>query len=112
MTLGQNKYVSAFHDQLDHLLVKHKYSHFVEALYNCMVQTHSSDYGKHAVVQDKFLELMKCLFAHFPKVRTLQAMLCLGDCIGPTQRCKRISQKFYEAGDHQHKNCYSSRFEG
>ena len=97
--MGQNKYVAAFHDQIDQMLVKHKYSRYVEALYNRMVRTHPGGVGKHAVAQDEYLELMNRLFAKFPKVRTLKGMVKLGDYIGPTQRCKQLAQKFYVRKD-------------
>ena len=93
--LGQSKYVAAYHDQNNQMLVKHGFRRYVEALYNRMVRTQPGGHGKHAVAQDEFLGLMNRLFAKFPKVRTLEGMGKLGDCIGPTQRCKRFVQKFY-----------------
>ena len=75
--------------------MKTTYQCFVEALYNHMVRTHPSGPGKHAVAQDEFLELLNRIFAMFPKVRMLKGMSQSGDCLCPTQRCKRFCQKYY-----------------
>jgi hypothetical protein len=46
VVLNQNKYVAAFHEQLQMVLVKHKFRRYVEALRNRTVRTHPKSSGK------------------------------------------------------------------
>ena len=91
VSLGQNKYVACFHDQINELLVKHDYRRYVESLLNRMIRTQP---GKGAVAQDEYLELMNRLFAMFPKVRTLKGMGRLATYWGLRRNLKDLHRNF------------------
>jgi len=92
---GQHKYVAAYHEQLDHLLIKHIYQRYVEDFFNWMISTHPSSTGKGKTSQDEYLELGNRLFSVIPKMMTLKGMARVGNFVGLSQRCKRFCQKFY-----------------
>ena len=79
---GQHKYVAAFHDQIDQLLVQHSYRRYVESLLNRVVRTHPAGTGKGCVAQDEYLELGNRLFAMFLKMRTLKGMIRIRFFVG------------------------------
>ena len=93
--LGQNKYVAAYHEQIDMLLVKFTYRRYVESLLNWTVRTHPASSGKGCVAQDEYLELCNRLFTQFPKMRTLRGMIRIALFVGLAQRCKKFCQQFY-----------------
>jgi hypothetical protein len=94
-SLGQKKYVAAYHDQLHQLLIKFAFDRLHEVRLNRFVRTHPRSANKGTVAHDEYMELGNRLFAMFPKMRSLKGYIRSGTYVGLAQKTKKFSQKYY-----------------
>jgi len=93
--LGQKKYVAAYHDQIQQLLIAFPHSRLHELMINQFVRTHPSSADKGTVAHDEYMELGNRLFAMFPKMRLMRGYIRSGNYVGLAQKTKKFSQKPY-----------------
>jgi len=95
-SLGQVKYVAAYHEQVAQLLVKHSYQMLMESRINRTVRPHPRSTGKSCIAHDEFLELGNRLFSMFAKAKSLKGMIRNGAFVGLAQKCKKHMQRYHK----------------
>ena len=108
-SLGQVKYVSAYHEQVAQLLVKHSYQMLMESRINRTVRPHPRSTGKSCIAHDEFVELGNRLFAMFAKTKSLKGMIRNGTYVGLAQRAKKFCQRFYHPEKDKHQTTKSRK---